>query len=70
MQNKNLPKDYKGYSTEELLKVLQMRLAHKSLAGVPREMISAMCDLSREYLLSPIHQHSPRGQAMLKQHHG
>lgn len=65
MPEQSLPKTYRGYSTEELLGILKMRMSHQSLKGVPVEMISAMDNLSAEFLLTPEHRHSPRGQAIL-----
>ena len=51
---KNLPENYKGYSTERLIELLKMRHSHQSLEGVPVAEIREMCNLDREYRLSPI----------------
>jgi hypothetical protein len=59
ISGKNLPKDYKGFSTERLIEILRMRLDHKSLEGVPVEEISAMNHLDREFRLSPIFNTNP-----------
>ena len=66
MQKENLPKNYKGFLTEELLALLNMRMSHQSLKGVPKEKISAMNDLAREFLLTPVHQNSPEARAIQK----
>jgi hypothetical protein len=60
MAEQSLPKNYEGYSTEELLEVLKMRLAGQSLEKVPRGKIVAMGHFDREYRLSPVMKASQR----------
>jgi hypothetical protein len=59
MRREELPKNYKGYPTEELLQIYDDLLADK-LRGknppVPREKILAMGNLLREYKLAPVFQ--------------
>ena len=50
----NLPEKFKGYSTQELLDILDMRMSHKPLHGIPEDKIAAMCDLDRRHSLSPV----------------
>jgi len=47
----NLPKNYKGYSTKELLKVWDQVAGDGITPGTPVGKIRAMCDLLREHKL-------------------
>lgn len=38
MQEQGLPKGCKGYSTEELLDLLERRMSGQSLEGVPKDL--------------------------------
>jgi hypothetical protein len=60
MQNNNLPKTFEGFSTEELLGLLNKRLAHQSLEGTPQKKLIAVSKLARTYRLTPVHRHSPK----------
>jgi len=53
VKNKNLPKTYKGYPTQELLEIWEQVKGPGINEGTPKEKISAMSDLLREYKLSP-----------------
>ncbi|MBF0311518.1 MAG: hypothetical protein HQL56_18560 [Magnetococcales bacterium] len=50
---KPLPENYKGYSPEELIQVLEMINTDKGAVGVPKEKIGAMRDMIREYRMTP-----------------
>ena len=56
MPDKRLPKEYKGYSTEQLLEMIEMRLTSQPLEGFSDGQIAAMNQLAREYRLTPQHQ--------------
>lgn len=53
----NLSEEFEGYSTKELLELLEMRMNHKPLIGVPKDKIAAMCDLDIVYKISLEMQH-------------
>ena len=52
MQDKDLPKIYKGYSTEELLRIWEQVKGEGIPEGTPKKKISAMNEVVREYKLS------------------
>ena len=51
MPEKNLPKNYKGYLTKELLKIWDQVAGDGITPGTPVEKISAMRSLLREHKL-------------------
>ena len=52
MQDKDLPKTYKGYSTQELLRIWEQVKGEGICEDTPEEKILAMDELLREYKLS------------------
>ena len=52
MKDKNLPKTYKGYSTQKLLEIWEQVKGQGISEGTPKSKISAMRELLREYELS------------------
>ena len=58
--SEELPNEYRGYSTDELLDMLkQLRSSEGIPEGTPEDKISAMNFLLREYELTPVHQKRP-----------
>jgi len=53
--SKHLPKTYKGYSTEELVRMYES-IGQGGLKGQPKAKILAMDQLLREYMLAPVFQ--------------
>ena len=53
MENKTLPKTYKGYPTAELLKIWDQVAGEGITPGTPKEKILAMSQFLKEYKLSP-----------------
>lgn len=53
MQEKKLPKTYKGYSTKELLKTWSQLKSGGIPEDTPKEQILAMSQLLQEYKISP-----------------
>ncbi|MEN6485754.1 MAG: hypothetical protein ABFD98_12825 [Syntrophobacteraceae bacterium] len=57
MVEKDLPKEYKGYPTSELLRMWEdLRTPQGIREGTPVEKIEAMRDLLREFKLAPVFQ--------------
>lgn len=63
-QKKNLPKIYKGYSTDELLK-MHATISKGGLKGRSKDKIRAMDDLLREYRLGQFENQPPNPLANL-----
>jgi len=56
MKKQNLPENYKGYPTDELLDIWD-QIANRDgiVAGTPREKIRAMNRFLREYEIAPVY---------------
>ncbi len=54
MKEQELPKLYKGYPTEELLQIWEQLLKDRIPEDTPKEKISAMNGLLREYKIAPV----------------
>jgi len=55
MQRKNLPKTYKGYDTEELLKILD-EINRPGGTRAPQEKILIMREMLMEYKVGAVYQ--------------
>lgn len=55
MQNTNLLKKYESFDVERLLNILNEMNTREGTTATKEEM-RAMCNLAREYQLSPVHQ--------------
>jgi len=59
---RNLPKNYKGYLTTELLDLCEQRRSPDGIkSGTPKEKIGAMAAFLREYQITPAHRAAARG---------
>jgi len=56
MKKRNLPENYKGYPTDELLDIWD-QIANRDgiVPGTPRERIRAMNRFLREYEIAPVY---------------
>ncbi|HHC24590.1 MAG TPA: hypothetical protein ENK58_04135 [Desulfobacterales bacterium] len=56
MKKRNLPKNYKGYPTDDLLDIWD-QIANRDgiVPGTPREKIRAMNRFLREYEIAPVY---------------
>ncbi len=56
MKKQNLPKNYKGYQTDDLLDIWD-QIANRDgiVPGTPREKIRAMNRFLREYEITPVY---------------
>ncbi|WP_446008215.1 hypothetical protein [Candidatus Electrothrix sp.] len=56
MKEQNLPKNYKGYRTGDLLDIWnQIAVGDGIVPGTPREKIRAMNRFLREYEIAPVY---------------